>query len=76
MIDKAVSESSSATDRFKKLLTAKDKKSTILDMVAANEIDQLLIAFMDQNIQGAESAGEIEKADYMKKLRDACKRYS
>lgn len=47
----------------------------ILEMVGNNEIDAMLIDFMDRNIQDAEDAGEKEKAAFMQKLRDSCKRY-
>ena len=68
-------DSSDAVERFRRLLTAKDKKATILEMVAANEIDQTLITFMNQNIEAAKAAEETQKAEFMEKLRDACKRY-
>lgn len=74
-IDNAVSGSASAIERFKKLMTAKDKKSMILEMVAANEIDQLLLDVFDQNVQQAKDSKEDQKAEFMQKLRDACKRY-
>ena len=75
VIDRAVNESASVGERLRKLLVAKDKKATILEMVAANEIDTLFIDFMNQNIEAAKAAKETEKAGYMEKLRDACKRY-
>lgn len=75
MIDKTVSESGSVAERLKKLLTAQDKKAVMLEMVAANEIDQLLVDLLEQNIEAAEKSEETEKAAFMQKLRDACKRY-
>eukprot|EP00210_Caulerpa_lentillifera_P002096 g2011.t1 len=75
VIDNAVSGSTTAVERFKKLMTAKDKKSMILEMVAANEIDQLLIDLIDHNIEQARESNEEQKAEFMQKLRNACKRY-
>lgn len=41
VIDNAVTNTASAVDRMKKLLTSRDKKATILEMAEANEIDQV-----------------------------------
>jgi hypothetical protein len=52
----------SATNRLQKLLTSKDKKQCILNMAAANEIDLALIQLLQQNIDGAKSAGREDVA--------------
>lgn len=65
----------SATERLKRLLTAPDKKQCILDMAAANEIDVALISLLQQNIDGAEAAGQAQAAAFMTKVRDACSKY-
>ncbi|GFH25079.1 uncharacterized protein HaLaN_22985 [Haematococcus lacustris] len=51
-----VSATTSAADRLKTLLSAKDKKAMILEMAANNQIDQPLMMLLDQNIQMARDA--------------------
>jgi hypothetical protein len=65
----------SATDRLKKLLSARDKKAAILDMAAANEIDVALVQLLQQNIDGALAAKQPDAAAFMTKIRDACSKY-
>ena len=62
-------------ERLKRLLEAKDKKQTILDMAAANEIDRALLQLLQQNIDGATAAGQEQAAHVMSKIRDACAKY-
>lgn len=65
----------SATDRLKKLLSARDKKEVILEMAAANEIDFALIQLLQQNIDGALAAKQPDAAAVMTKVRDACSKH-
>lgn len=64
-----------ATARLKRLLTASDKKQTILDMAAANELDAALLQLLQQNIEGASRAGNADAAAFMSKVRDACAKW-
>jgi len=63
-------------DRMKKILEARDKKATILDMVASNEIDTALIALFQTNVNLAKAAGQEEAAVFMEKVMMACKKYA
>ncbi|GBF91992.1 hypothetical protein Rsub_04716 [Raphidocelis subcapitata] len=74
-VDKAVVSTSSAVDRMKKLLTAKDKKAAIIEMAEANEIDVPLMDLLQQNIDGARAAGQDEAAAFMEKVKQAASKY-
>lgn len=68
-VDKAVAATSTAVERMKKLLGAKDKKAMIIEMAEANEIDVPLMDLLQQNIEGARSVGQEEAANFMEKVR-------
>jgi hypothetical protein len=70
-----VSSTSSAVDRMKKLLSAPDKKATILEMAAANEIDQALMDLLTQNIDAARAAEQEDAAKFMEKVKQAAAKY-
>lgn len=74
-VDEVAKHTTDAVERFKKLVMSKDKKATILEMVAQNEIDQGLMDLMAQNVRKAEDAKETKKAEFMEKLRKACEKY-
>ena len=74
-VDKAVTKTASAADRLKKLLTSPDKKQTILDMAAANEIDKGLVDLLTQNIEAAKAAEQEQAAEFMEKVRVAVAKY-
>lgn len=74
-VDKAVIKMSSAADRLKKLLSSPDKKQTILDMAAANEIDQGLMDLLQQNIEVAKAADQEKAAEFMEKVKVAAGKY-
>lgn len=74
-VDKAVDSTSSAVDRMKKLLSAKDKKAMIIEMAEANEIDVPLMDLLQQNIDGAKDAGQAEAAAFMEKVKQAASKY-
>lgn len=74
-VDKAAQSVSAPADRLKKLLESKDKKAMLLEMAGENEIDQGLIGLLEQNISGAEAAGQKEAAEFMGKILLACRRY-
>lgn len=74
-VDEAANQTTNAVERFKRLLTSKDKKATIIEMVGNNEIDQGLLDLFTQNIKMAEAAEEEKKAEFMTKLKRACEKY-
>ncbi|GLC35461.1 hypothetical protein PLESTB_000204700 [Pleodorina starrii] len=74
-LDKAVVKTASAADRLKKLLTSRDKKETILEMAAANEIDQALVDLLQQNIDAAKAAEQTGPAEFMEKVKVAVSKY-
>lgn len=71
----AVAATTSAVQRMTELLSAKDKKQKILDMAAANEIDQALMDLLQQNIEAARGAGQDDAANFMEKVRIAAGKY-
>ncbi|CAG9463721.1 unnamed protein product [Pedinophyceae sp. YPF-701] len=75
IVEGAVQRLTTPVDRMKKLLTAKDKKAMILEMAGNNEIDNALIALLNQNINAARQAGQEEPAKFMEKVRDACTKF-
>ncbi|KAI8476343.1 MAG: hypothetical protein J3K34DRAFT_401973 [Monoraphidium minutum] len=74
-VDKAVASTSTAVERMKKLLGAKDKKAMIIEMTEANEIDVPLMDLLQQNIDGARMAGQEEAAAFMEKVKAAAAKY-
>lgn len=74
-VDKKIEETSGAVERMKNLLMAKDKKAFILEMVENNEIDSSLLDLLKENEEAAERSGETEKALFMSKIYNACKKY-
>lgn len=74
-VDKAVGATSTAVERMKKLLTAKDKRATIIEMAEANEIDVPLMDLLQQNIERAREAGQEDAAAFMEKVKQAAAKY-
>ncbi|CAL5222746.1 g5153 [Coccomyxa viridis] len=62
-------------ERMKRLLTAPDKKATLLEMAGNNEIDNGLLDLLQENIDAAKAAGQPEPAQFMEKVRDAAKKF-
>ena len=58
-LDTAAASVAAAPARLRKLMEARDKKATLLDMAGAGEIDRALIDLMDQNIAGAAAAKQV-----------------
>ena len=65
----------SPADRMRRLLMAKDKKATLLEMAAANEVDAALVALLGQNAEAAAAAGQAEAAEFLTKVRDAARKF-
>ena len=62
-------------ERMIKLLTAKDKKAMILEMVETGELDVNLMALLKTNENTARQAGRTQEADFMKKIYNACAKF-
>lgn len=74
-VDDSARQLSAPAERLRKLLTATDKKAALLAMAADNELDQAFLNLLDQNILGAQAAGQTDAATFMVKIRDAAMRY-
>ena len=60
---------------MRKLLTAPDKKATLLQMAGDGEIDQALINLLQQNIDAARNAGQEDPVKFLEKVRDAARKF-
>jgi hypothetical protein len=74
-IDRAVKATSTAADRMKTLLEAKDKKQAILALAEANLIDQALVDLLQTNADAARQAGQEQAAVFMEKVKQAVSKY-
>eukprot|EP00252_Welwitschia_mirabilis_P016838 TRINITY_DN3742_c0_g1_i2.p1 TRINITY_DN3742_c0_g1~~TRINITY_DN3742_c0_g1_i2.p1 ORF type:complete len:262 (-),score=40.35 TRINITY_DN3742_c0_g1_i2:576-1304(-) len=73
--DKMTSDLTQAKDRLANILSSKDKKATLLDMAARNELDRTLLALLDENIAVAQSAKQDQAVAYMEKIRTSMLKY-
>ncbi|KAL2348131.1 hypothetical protein Fmac_002131 [Flemingia macrophylla] len=85
-LEKAIQEGIEAYDNMQgelikaranltKILTSKDVKATLLEMVERNEINRSLLALLDENIANAQRSNQKQAAEYMEKLRGAVLKY-
>lgn len=58
-----------------KILTSKDVKATLLEMVEHNELNRSLLTLLDENIASANQGKQKEAAAFMEKLRAAVLKY-
>ena len=58
-----------------KLLTAKDQKAMILEMVDNDELDMNLMALLMTNINTAKVAGLDQEAAFMQMIYSACAKF-
>ena len=65
-----------ATERFKALLGAKDKKAALLELVSLNHVDRALLEIMQLNIDQARGAGREDVAKFIEKLKAAAGEYA
>lgn len=75
-IDAAASFLAAPKDRLMKLLSSKDKKAMVLQMVGDNEIDDDLLVLLKTNQADAQVAGATEVAEFLGKLHDMCQRFA
>ena len=62
-------------ERLRKLLTAPDKKATLLAMAEANEVDAALVQLLQQNVDAAKAAGNDDAVKFLEKVRDAARKF-
>lgn len=73
--DKMQADLITAKENLTKLLTSKDLKATLLDMVEQNELNRSLLTLLDENIANAQRCNQKQAAEFMEKLRGAILRY-
>uniref|UniRef100_A0A5B7BWM4 Uncharacterized protein n=1 Tax=Davidia involucrata TaxID=16924 RepID=A0A5B7BWM4_DAVIN len=73
--DKMQADLIKAKESLTKILTSKDVKATLLDMVEQNELNRSLLALLDENIANAHKGDQKLAAAFMEKLRGAMLKY-
>ncbi|CAK9311066.1 unnamed protein product [Citrullus colocynthis] len=73
--DKMQAELVKAREGLTKILTSKDVKATLLDMVERNELNRSLLALLDENIANAQMGNQKQAAAFMEKVRGAVLKY-
>ncbi|KAJ7952460.1 Dimethylallyl, adenosine tRNA methylthiotransferase [Quillaja saponaria] len=73
--DKMQTELITAKASLTKILTSKDIKATLLDMVERNELNRSLLTLLDENIANAHNGNQKQAAEFMEKLRGSVLRY-
>ncbi|KAI4372461.1 hypothetical protein MLD38_010688 [Melastoma candidum] len=73
--DKMQTELVKARQSLVKILTSKNVKSTLLEMVEQNELNRSLLALLDENIATAQKGNQAQAAAYMEKIRAAVLKY-
>ncbi|KAA0039677.1 uncharacterized protein E6C27_scaffold558G00080 [Cucumis melo var. makuwa] len=73
--DKMQRELVKAREGLTKILTSKDVKATLLDMVERNELNRSLLALLDENIANAQMGNQKQAAAFMEKVRGAVLKY-
>lgn len=74
-LDEVTSKAAAPAERLRKLLQAPDKRQALLDMAAANEIDQPMLDLLKQNIAAASASGQEKPAEFMQKVHDAARKF-
>ncbi|KAK9927478.1 hypothetical protein M0R45_024659 [Rubus argutus] len=64
-----------AKESLTKILSSKDIKATLLEMVESNELNRSLLTILDENIASAHQGNQKQAADFMEKLRGAVLKY-
>ncbi|XP_047322415.1 uncharacterized protein LOC124926265 [Impatiens glandulifera] len=73
--DKMQTDLVKARESLTKILTSKDVKGELLDMVEKNEINRSLLTLLDENIASAQKSDQKQAAEFMEKLRGAMLKY-
>ena len=85
-LQKALQEATEAYDKLQadlvatkknltEILTSKDVKATLLDLVERNALNRPLLTLLDENIATAHSVNQKQAAEYMEKLRGLVLKY-
>lgn len=74
-VDKATSTIAAPAERLRTLLMSKDKAATLYEMAGNNEIDQDLIKLLEQNIAGAQAAGNEDAVTFLTKIANAARKF-
>ncbi|XP_030469377.2 uncharacterized protein LOC115687834 [Syzygium oleosum] len=64
-----------AKNSLTKILTSKDVKATLLEMVEQSELNRSLLTVLDENIANAQKGNQEKIAAYMEKIRAAVLKY-
>lgn len=73
--DKLQADLLKAKESLTKILTSKDVKATLLEMVERNELNRSLLTLLDENIVCAQQDGQKQAVAFMEKLRGAMLKY-
>ncbi|KAL8167845.1 hypothetical protein V2J09_009344 [Rumex salicifolius] len=73
--DKMQADLIKAKDSLSKILSSKNMKETLLEMVEKNELNTALLTLLDENIVSAQQADQKQAAEFMEKLRGAVLKY-
>lgn len=73
--DKLQADLITAKNSLTKILTSKDVKATLLELVEKNELNRSLLTLLDENIADAHRANQKQAAEFMEKLRVAVLKY-
>ncbi|XP_021810302.1 uncharacterized protein LOC110753667 [Prunus avium] len=73
--DKMQTDLIKAKQSLTKVLTSKDVKATLLEMVERNELNRSFLTLLDENIANAHKGNQKQAADFMEKLRGAVLKY-
>ncbi|KAK3022837.1 hypothetical protein RJ639_046657 [Escallonia herrerae] len=61
--DKLQADMETAKANLTKILTSKDVKATLLDMVEQNELNRSILALLDENISNASKGNRVRYAE-------------
>lgn len=73
--DKLQADLITAKNSLTKILTSKDVKATLLELVEKNELNRSLLTLLDENLADAHRANQKQAAEFMEKLRVAVLKY-
>ncbi|XP_030500914.2 uncharacterized protein LOC115716292 [Cannabis sativa] len=73
--DKMQTDIVKARENLTKILTSRDVKATLLEMVEQNALNRSLLTLLDENIANAHSGDQKQAAEFMEKVRGAVLKY-
>ncbi|XP_024935239.2 uncharacterized protein LOC107430256 isoform X2 [Ziziphus jujuba] len=69
--DKMQRDLVTAKENLTKILTSKDLKATLLELVEQNQLNRSLLTLLDENIANAQRGNQKQAAEFMEKVRGA-----